>query len=117
MLRRAALGLPLDAEDPGHDHVERDRLHVRGQGKGAADRPAVDLALGGVGDHLRVLLDRLAVEGRQQQFALAHVARADRGEDRVGADDAAAAANSPGQRRRLLGLGVNSEPHVSGGGW
>ena len=37
----------------------------------------VDLAVGGVGDHRHVVLDGLAVEGRQQQLALAHVPRPD----------------------------------------
>ena len=49
--RRPCSGVPrsrlaLDAEDPGHDHVEGDRLHPRRQREGLADRPAVDLAFG-----------------------------------------------------------------------
>ena len=73
VLWRCALGPALDAEDPAHDHVERDRLHPRGKRERCAHGPAVDLALGCVGDHLRVAIDRLAVERRQQQLALAHV--------------------------------------------
>ena len=45
-LRRPRRGLALDAEDPGHDHVERDRLHPRRQRHRLADRPVVDLPLG-----------------------------------------------------------------------
>ena len=87
---------------------------IRGaSANGRAERPAVDLALGGVGDHLRVALDRLAVEGRQQQLALAHVARAERGEDRVGADDRPQR-RLAGQRGRLLGLGGEERAHVVG---
>ena len=56
----------LDAEDSGHDHVEGDRLHPWRERKGTADRPAVDLTLGGVGDHLPITRDRVSVEGRQQ---------------------------------------------------
>ncbi len=89
VLGRAGRGLPLDPEDPGHDHVERDRLHPRGERERLADGPALDLALGDVDDHLRVLVDRLAVERRQQQLALAHVARPERREDRVRPDDRA----------------------------
>ena len=66
-----------------------------------------------VGDHLRVALDRLAVEGRQQQLALAHVARADRGQHRVRADDRPQR-RLAGQRRRLLGLGREERAHVVG---
>jgi hypothetical protein len=64
-----------------------DRLHPRRQRERLSQRPGVDLALGRRRDQLRVALDRLAVEGRQQQLALAQVARAGRGQDRVGTDD------------------------------
>jgi hypothetical protein len=59
-------GLALDPEDAGHDHVERDRLHARRERERGPRWPAVNLALGRVGDHLRVALDRLAMEGRQE---------------------------------------------------
>ncbi len=61
-------------EDGAQDHLERDRLHARPQGEGLADRPAGHLALGGLGHHLHVAADALAVEGRQQELPLAHVA-------------------------------------------
>ena len=35
-----ARGPALDAEDPGHDHVERDRLHPRRERERLAERPA-----------------------------------------------------------------------------
>ena len=110
---RPALGLALDAEDPGHDHVERDRLHPRCQRDRRVERPAVDLAVGGLDDHLLVARDRLAVERRQQQLALAQVARADRGQHRVGADDRPQR-RLAGQRRRLVGLGGEERLHVIG---
>jgi hypothetical protein len=88
-------------------------LHAGGERERRADRPAVDLARGGVGDHLCVLLDRLAVEGRQQQFALAHVARADRGQDRVRADDRPQR-RLAGQRGSLLRLCGEQGAHVIG---
>ena len=66
MLGCAAPGAPLDAEDPRHDHVERDRLHARGERERLANWPAFDLALRGIADHLRITLDRLAMERRQQ---------------------------------------------------
>ena len=98
-----------DAEDARHDHVERDRLHRRHQGERTIQRPAVDLSFGRVGDHGGVPLDRLPVEGWQQQLALAHVfgprerehrvrshdrtqrrlARERRGERRVGGEERA----------------------------
>ena len=67
-----------------------------------------------VGDHLRVVLDRLAVEGRQQQLALAHVARRrprsgpswDRG--------SAAAATRPVSEGACSGFAVKSERTWSG---
>ena len=64
-------------------------------------------------DHLRVALDRLAVEGRQQQLALAHVALADRGEDRAGAEDRPQR-RLAGQRGRQLGLGGEERADVVG---
>jgi len=45
------------------------------------------MAVGNLGDHPDVALDGLAVERRQQQLALAHVARASRGQHRVGPED------------------------------
>ena len=56
-LAQPALGVPrcrpaLDPEDRRHDHVERDRLHPRRERERLAHRPAVDLALGDLGDHL-----------------------------------------------------------------
>ena len=55
--------------------------------EGCADRPAVDLALGRLGNHPGVLRDRLAVEGREEELALTHVALADRRERGVRPDD------------------------------
>ena len=46
-------------------------------------RPAADLPLGGLGHHVGVATDRLPVEGRQQQLALAQVAVLVEGEQRV----------------------------------
>ena len=40
VLGRAGRRLALDAEDAGHDHVERDRLHARRERERLADRPA-----------------------------------------------------------------------------
>ena len=77
----------LDPEDPGHDHVERYRLHPRRERERPADRPAIDLALGGGRDRTRVALDRLAVEVGEEQLALPHVPGSERGQDRVRADD------------------------------
>jgi hypothetical protein len=84
---RALRGRAVDAEDPGHDHVEGDLLHPRRERERPGDRPAVDLALGDLADHLDVALDRLAVEGRQEQFALTQVARPVRGQHRGRSDD------------------------------
>ena len=54
--------------------------------KGLADRPALHLRQGDLAHQLPVGLDPLAVEGRQQQLALAHVRLVVEGEDRVRAD-------------------------------
>ena len=113
VLGRAAARTALDAEDAGHDHVERDRLHARRDRERPADWPAVDLALGDLGDHLDVGLHGLAVEGRQQQLALAHVARADRGQHRVRSDDRPQR-RLAGQRRCQLGLGGEQRLDVIG---
>ena len=60
-----------------------------------------------------VVLDRLAVKRGQQQLALAHVARADGGQDRVRAEDRPQR-RLAGQRGRLLGLGGEQRAHVVG---
>ena len=65
--------LVVDAEDRAHDHRQGDPLGVGAEGEGLADRPALHLAQGDLAHQLAVGLDPLAVEGRQQQFALAHV--------------------------------------------
>ena len=82
MLRSTRARPALDSEDPAHDHVESDRLHPRREGKRPADGPAVDLTLGGIGDHLLVAGDRLAVERGQEQLALTQVPRAVGGQNR-----------------------------------
>ena len=79
--RRPALGRapararPSTPKIAGHDHLERDRLHPRRErerlvraasGRSRARPPRAIIC--------DVALDRLAVEGRQQQLALAHVA-------------------------------------------
>jgi hypothetical protein len=114
-LRRPCSGVPrglaFDAEDPRHDHVERDGLHPRCQGQRLTDRPAIDFAFGGVGDHLRVTLDCLAVEGRQQQLALAHVARADRRQHGVRPQDRPKR-RLTSDRRRILRPGGEQRPDV-----
>ena len=71
------------AEDRAQDHLERDRLHARAQLDLLAERPARHLALGGLGHHLHVAAHALAVEGREQQLALAHVALLVEREQRV----------------------------------
>jgi len=76
----------LDPEDSAHDHVERDRLHTRRERESAANRPALDLALGRLRDHPLVALDRLAVERRQEQLALPQVPRTVCGQHRVRAE-------------------------------
>jgi hypothetical protein len=112
-LRRALRRPALDAEDPGHDHVEGDRLHARRQRKGLVQRPVVDLAFGRVGDRLWVAVDRLAVEGREQQLALAHVPLAKWREHRVRPDNRAQR-RFAGERRRFVGLGREQRAHVVG---
>ena len=112
-LGRSTRRLALDPEDARHDHVERDRLHARGERERAAQRPAVDLPLGDVRDHLRVALDRLAVERRQQQLALAQVARADRRQHRVRPDDRPQR-RLAGERWGLLGAGGEQRAHMFG---
>jgi hypothetical protein len=77
----------IDAKDPSHDHVEGHGLHSRGQRERPSDRPSVDFALGDPGDHLDVALDRLAVERRQEQLALAQVAIASQGQHGVRSED------------------------------
>ena len=78
--------LVVDAEDGAHDHRQGDPLRVRPQRERLADRPAVHLGERRLADQLSVALDPLAVEGRQQQLALAHVRRLVEGEDRVRAE-------------------------------
>ena len=56
---------------------------------GVPSRPALDLARGDLGHHLAVALHALAVEGRQQQLALADVRLLVEDEDRVLAEDRA----------------------------
>ena len=102
-----------DAEDPAHDHLEGHRLHPGRQRERLTHRPAVDLLLGDVGDHLHVALHRLAVKRRQQQLALAQVARADRGEHRVRAQDRPQR-RLAGQRRRIRGIGRQQRADVVG---
>ena len=50
VLGRALGGRPVDPEQPAHDHVERDRLHPRGQRERLADLPPVDFAVSHVSD-------------------------------------------------------------------
>jgi hypothetical protein len=104
VLGRACHGLAVDTEDPGHDHLERDRLHRRRQREWAPQRPAFDLALSSVRDHLGVARDSLAVERRQQQPALAHVLGSDERQHRAGAHDRAQR-RLAGERRRELRVG------------
>ncbi len=85
-LGRARLRLAFHAEDAGHDHVERDRLHALRQPEGVPFLPAVELPVDGGLDHRLVLLDRVTVERGQQQAALAHVTRAVGGEDTLAED-------------------------------
>jgi hypothetical protein len=113
VLARAALGRALDAEDPGHDHVQRDRLHAWRERQRLTDRPAVDLLGGRALDHRLVAGDRLAVERRQQQLALAQMARPDRGQHRVGPDDRPQR-RLAGQRRRQVRLGGEERLDVIG---
>ena len=73
-MRNSAQALLLaDAEDGPQDHLERDRLHAGPQRERLTDRPPLDLAGRDLRDQVAVALHRLAVEGRQQQLALAHV--------------------------------------------
>ena len=113
VLERARARAALDAEDARHDHVERDRLHARRERERPADRPARDLALGGIGDHLLVARDRLAVKGRQQQFALAQVARTVGGQHRARPEHGAQR-RLLGERRHLLGWRREKRAHVVG---
>jgi hypothetical protein len=113
VLRRALRRLAVDAEDPGHDHVERDRLHARRERERLADRPAVDLAVRRRLDHRRVARDRLAVELRQQHLALAHVRLAECGQRGVRPDDRPQRGFAC-QRRRLVRLGGEQRAHVVG---
>jgi transposase len=87
VLGGATLWTAPDAEDPGHDHVEGDRLHPRRQRHPLIERPAVDLAFCRVGDRLYVAIDGLAVEVGQEQPTLAHMAIAQGGENGVRAED------------------------------
>ena len=109
----AALGAAPTPNTPRHDHLQGHRLHPRRQRERLADRPAVDLLVGDVGDHLDVALHGLAVERRQQQLALAHVARADRGEHRVGPEDRPQR-RLPGERRRIGGIGLEQRAQMVG---
>ena len=109
----AGRGPALDAEHSAHDHVQRDRLHARREREALADRPAVDLALGDLGDHLHVALHRVAVKRRQQQLALAQVPVPDRREDRVGPEDRAQG-RFAGQRGGVARLGLQQRLDVIG---
>ncbi len=102
-----------DAEDPAHDHLERHRLHPRRERERLAERPVVDLLARDVGDHRHVALDGLAVKRRQQELALAHVARADRGEHRVGPEDRAQR-RLAGERGRIGGVGLEQRAQMVG---
>ena len=110
---RAGCGFALDPEDAAHDHVKGHRRHTRRQRERLTERPAVDLAFGHRRDHVHVALDRFTVEGREQQLALAHVACADRGQNRVGAEDRPQRRLTR-QRRSILGLGLHQRAHVVG---
>ena len=112
-LGRALRRLALHAEDPAHDHVQRDGLHPRRQRHRLAHRPAVQLALGDLVDHLHVTRHRLAVERRQQQLALAQVPVAERRQHRVRAQDRPQR-RLAGQRRRQSRLCREQRLHVVG---
>ena len=94
--------------------VQRDRL---------AQRPGGDLALGQLGHQPREALHPLAVEGRQQQLALAQVRALVEQDHRVRADhrfeDARALARMQHLRRRredlldLLGIGDDHERRLA----
>ena len=104
--RSSASPLPLaDAEDGAQDDLQRDRLHPRPQLVRGADRPALDLARGDLGHRLAVGLHPLAVEGRQQQLALAHVGLLVEDEDRVLAED---------RREDLVALAGVEDARVAG---
>ena len=95
----------VDAEDRLEDDLERHRLHPRPQLVGGAERPALDLAGGDLGHLLLVALHALAVEGRQQQLALADVGLLVEDEDRVLAEDRA---------QDLVALAGVEDPRVAG---
>jgi hypothetical protein len=82
-LETAEPRLVVDAEDGPHDHRQGDPLGVRPQRERLADRPALHLPPRRLDDQRAVALDPLAVEGRQQQLALAHVRLVVEGEDAV----------------------------------
>ena len=63
----------VDAEDGAQDHLQGDRLHRGLDCELATAGPGGDRALGHSAHRLRVGLHPLAVEGRQQQAALAQV--------------------------------------------
>src|SRR5204863_173425 len=62
----------LEAVDRAQDHVERDPPHVVAQRERLADRPRLQVAARRVERDIAVVVDRAAVERRQQQLALAH---------------------------------------------
>jgi hypothetical protein len=112
----SAAGRPsLHAEDAAHDHVEGDGLHARRERERASGRPRVDLPVGRLDDHVGVAGHGLAVEGRQQQPALAHVTGAERGQHGVGSHHRAQW-GLRGERRRLVGLGREERAHMVGVG-
>jgi hypothetical protein len=75
------------AEHHAQDHLERDRLHPLERLQRAAGRPARELLVGGAGHRLAPAGQRLAVEGRQHELALAHVLLAVEHEDRARAGE------------------------------
>ena len=84
--KRSRRSLVVDAEDRPHDHRQGDPLGVGAEREGLADRPALHLPKGDLADQLAVGGDPLAVEGRQEQFALLHVRPVVEGEHRVRAE-------------------------------
>ena len=81
------LGAFLDAEHGAEDHVERDRLHRRMDGEGAAGGPGLHRGERDVAHRAAVAVHARAVERREQELALAQVPRAVEQEQRVLTDD------------------------------
>ena len=110
MLGGATSGPLPDAEDAGHDHVERDRLHPRRQRERTTDRPTLELAAGRLPNHLLVALDRIAVERREQQPALAQMARTVGGQHRSRSDDRSQRTHLGRQSNTVSTAGNHSNP-------